>query len=569
MTSPDRSESSRRDRLRREMSPTARSLARLLRVRPPHGPRPTGQRVRDPLDVPRWAISIAILLFMLLFLALLVVFFLPVDAEAKRMPSINFDRPTKDWYKGPVRYIITKQEVKAYKALDSELDRRNFIDWFWQRRDVIPATPQNEFRDRFERRVFESERLFSDTAKPGWKTDRGKIYILVGPPDDINTDAVGKGHRGIITWVYRNPPFPELRMNTVVAFARDTSGEFVLSTSPTLDSDVARGLRFNRVKTTADGRTFRPGRDPVLLDQGVPLSQGEMETMMIFSRLQQLPPAEEKLFQDIVFSREFYGTIPMDSRLDFYKAGDGTTFAMLTVGIRSSSVQYRSKGGRDVPDVGVFGKLVNRDNPDESYPLASDSAFAASPTNKDAGPADLLIFQATGGFPPGRYQLVLGVEDRVSKKIAAYRKDVVIPDLAGEDLALSSIALATQMEPQSRSAGAGRPFHMGRFQIVPSPDNVFRKSDELNVYFQVYKPAIDPDLKRPRLDVNYTFHYRESDGTLSEIGTYQVPDSRAQVQGYAVPLQDWPEGEYSVTVTVFDRVAGKPVSNEAEFVIRP
>ncbi len=74
------------------------------------------------------------------------------------MKSINFDRPTKDWYKGPVRYVITKQEVKAYKALDNELDRDNFIDWFWQRRDVIPATNENEFRDRFERRVFEAER---------------------------------------------------------------------------------------------------------------------------------------------------------------------------------------------------------------------------------------------------------------------------------------------------------------------------------------------------------------------------------------------------------------------------
>ncbi|MCZ6696889.1 MAG: GWxTD domain-containing protein [Acidobacteria bacterium] len=530
--------------------------------------RADGQRVHDQLEVSRWALSLAFLLLMLLFLSLLVFFFLPAEAEAKRMRPINFDRPTKDWYQGPVRYLTSKQEVKAYKSLDNELDRRNFIDWFWQRRDVIPATRENEFRDRFERRVFESERKFSHTSKPGWKTDMGKIYILVGPPDDVVTDAVGKGHRGVITWSYRNPPFPDLRPNTVVAFAKDASGEFVLSTSPTLDSDVARGLRFNRVKLTADGRYYRPGRDPILLDQGVPLSQGEMQTMFIYGRLQQLPPGEEEMFQDIIFSREFYGTIPMDSRMDFYKSEDERTFSTLTVGIKSASVQYRDQDGVSVPDVGVFGKLVNKDNPEDTYPLASDSAFAGSPTNAEAGPSDLLIFQATGGFPPGRYQLVLGVEDRVSGKIAAYRKDVVIPDLTGEELMLSTVTLASTLEPQEHFVGAGRPFRLGRFLLVPQPDNIFHRDDELNLYFQIYSPGIDPEIGSPRLDVLYTFRHRQKDGTLVNLGSYQVQDSRAQVQGYAVPLKEWLEGEYVITISVFDRVRGKPVSDKVEFVIR-
>ncbi len=550
------------------MTPSARAIARLLLLRPAHGPRVTGQRVRDQLEVPRWAISLAFLLLMLLFLALLVLLFLPAEAEAKPMKSINFDRPTKDWYKGPVRYLTTRQEVKAYKSLDNELDRDNFINWFWERRDVIPATSETEFRDRFERRVFESERRFSHTAKPGWKTDMGKIYILVGPPDDVMTDAVGKGHRGVITWTYRNPPYPELRANTVIAFAKDPSGEFVLSTSPTLDSDVARGLRFNRVKITADGRYYRPGRDPILLDQGVPLSQGEMSTRFIYGRMQQLPPGEEALFQDIVFSREFYGTIPMDSRMDFYKSGDDTTFTTLTVGIKSASVQYRDQDGVATPDVGVFGKLVNKDNPEDTFPLASDSAFAESPTNAGAGPSDLLIFQATGGFPPGRYQVILGVEDRVSGKIAAYRKDVVIPDLSGEDLILSTITLASKLEPQEHSNAAGRPFLLGRFLLVPQPDNIFHRDDELNLYFQIYSPGIDAKTGSPRLDVLYTFHHRQADGSLTDLGSYQVKDSRAQVQGYAVPLKDWLVGEYVVTVTVFDRARGVPVSSELEFVIR-
>ncbi|MFQ5877533.1 MAG: GWxTD domain-containing protein [Acidobacteriota bacterium] len=553
----------------RLISPSALAIARLLRLRPPHGPKVSGGRIRDPLEAPRWALSLAFILVLLLFLSLLVVFFLPAEAQARSPDGINFDDPTKDWYKGPVRYIITKQEIKAYKALDAELDRINFINWFWERRDIVPETPENEFRDRFEQRVFEATRLFAYTAKPGWKTDMGKIYILVGPPDEVNADMMGKTHRGIVTWVYRSPPFPDLPPNTVIGFARDPSGEFVLSTRPTYDADVARWLPYQHVKLTADNRLWSPGRDPALLDQGAPIASTELETMMIYGKVQQIPPEEEELFRDIVLSREFYGSIPMDSRVDFYKAADDTTYTTLTVGIKSSSVQFRSTRKGEMPDLYVFGKLIDKENPEQEYPLGGDGGFTASLTNEKAGLTDLLIFQATGAFPPGKYELVLGVEDRVSKNVSAYRKEVEIADLAGDRFSLSSLTLAARMEPLDSAERSGQPFHLGRFEIVPQPDNTFKGSDELNIYFQVYNPARDPETGRPRLDVLYHFRSRDGQGNYQDVGTYQVQDSPAQVQGYAVPLGKWPKGQYHVKVTVLDRVSGETASREGLFFIRP
>ena len=547
---------------------TSLALARLLRLKPKHGPKVFGQVQRDTLEVPRWALTLAILMLFVLFLALLVLFFVPAEGRAAQSDGINFDRPTKDWYQGPIRYVISKQEVKAYKTLETEAERRNFIDWFWQRRDLVPATPQNEFRDRYEQRVFEATRMFSETTKPGWKTDMGKIYILVGAPDEINRDVMAKTHRGIVTWVYRRPPFPDLPANTVVAFAKDPSGEFVISSSPTLDSDVARGLKFSKVKQTADGRYLRRGAaDPVLLDAGVPMQQGTLQTEMIAGRLQQLPPAEEEMFRSFATTKEFFGGIPAESRLDFYRASDGTTYTTLTIGIRSSAVQYRTRGGREVPDVAVFGKLVGTVEPKVEYPLAGDAAFAASARNDEAGPDDLLIFQATGGFKPGTYDLVLGVQDRVSKKIAAYRKAFEIPDLSKQELTLSSITLAADMEPIDFQPASAKPFHLGKFELVPQPDSTFRGDDELNVYFQIYEPAVDAASGRPRLEIRYTFHSRVPDGSLKEMGTYAVPDTPAQVQGYAVPLAEWPKGEYQVTVTVRDLIGNTTASRSALFVI--
>ncbi len=401
--------------------------ARLLRLRPPHGPRPTGQRVRDPLEAPRWALTLAVLLLMLLFLAMLAFFFVSSEARADSDAGINFDKPSKDWYAGPVRYIITHQEVKAYKSLETELDRRNFIDWFWQRRDIEPSTSANEFRDRYQQRVFEATRMFGDTATPGWKTDMGKIYILVGPPDEINKDLMAKTHRGMIFWTYRKPPFPELASNTVISFARDASGSFVLSTSPTIDSDVARGLNYVKTKQDSSGELVIPGRrDPALVQQGVPLSQSPLRTMMIAGRMQTVPPAEEQMFKAFAMTREFFGGIPSETRIDFYKGGDGVTYTTLTVGIKSTAVQFRTIGRKEVPDVVVFGKLISKLDPKDEFALAGDGNFAESETNQGAGIEDMLVFQATAGIKPGKYELVLGIQDRVSKKISSTRQDVVI-----------------------------------------------------------------------------------------------------------------------------------------------
>src|SRR5215831_18944448 len=185
-------------RSRRPVSLSSQLVAKLLRLTPRRGPKVTGAVQRDQLDVPRWALTLGIVLFLVLFLTMLLLFVTAGTAHASAVDSVNFDKPTKDWYQGPVRYIITKVEVKSYKALETEAERGTFIDWFWQRRDPDPSTPENEFRNRFEQRVLEAMRKFGYTATPGWKTDMGKIYILVGPPDDINADLVGQSNRGTI-----------------------------------------------------------------------------------------------------------------------------------------------------------------------------------------------------------------------------------------------------------------------------------------------------------------------------------------------------------------------------------
>jgi hypothetical protein len=337
---------------------------------------------------------------------------------------------------------------------------------------------------------------------------------------------------------------------------------------------VARGLKFSRTMITADQTLIRAGAtDPALLAAGATLSQTQIETSMIYGRMQQLPPHEEELFKAFVSSRESYGTtIPMEIHFDFFR-GTGTdapdaTYTAVTVGIRSTAVQYRSKEGQERPDVGVFGKLVNKDHPEESYPLSSESGFAESPDNSKAGVGETLIFQAVGAFKPGHYRAILGCEDRVSNKISSVVKEIEIPAFSGEGLKLSSVTVAGALEPGDYASTTAKAFQMGKFRIIARPDAMFDKSEELDLYFQVYGPANDSVTGKPKMDVLYTFRKHQDDGTYSDVGTYKVSDSPAQVQGYAVPLEKWPEGTYAVTVIVIDKVAKTQAQGDAIFTIR-
>src|SRR5688572_14777657 len=96
----------------------------------------------------------------------------------------------KKWPDQEVPYIIDSQEERAFKGLKTDEERENFIEQFWLRRDQTPDTADNEYRDDYYRRIAQANEKFS-SGIPGWKTDRGRIYIMHGEPDEVQTYAMG------------------------------------------------------------------------------------------------------------------------------------------------------------------------------------------------------------------------------------------------------------------------------------------------------------------------------------------------------------------------------------------
>src|SRR5262249_4161797 len=108
--------------------------------------------------------------------------------SSAREAQPSSDELIKRWADGPVRYLMTAKEYAAVREMRSVPDLARFISDFWVRRDPTPGTFENEFRRTYWGRVLEADQRFRDSTTPGWKTDRGKIFIMLGKPNDIQTD---------------------------------------------------------------------------------------------------------------------------------------------------------------------------------------------------------------------------------------------------------------------------------------------------------------------------------------------------------------------------------------------
>src|ERR1019366_8671969 len=140
--------------------------------------------------------------------------------------------PYHKWVSEDVAYIITDDERAAFRRLQSDAERDHFIEQFWLRRDPTPDTPENEFKEEHYRRIASANENFASSI-PGWKTDRGRIYITYGPPDEKGSQAsqLGLHTAAFEQWRYRHIDF--VGNNIVIEFVNTPgTGEYRMTTDP-------------------------------------------------------------------------------------------------------------------------------------------------------------------------------------------------------------------------------------------------------------------------------------------------------------------------------------------------
>ncbi len=246
----------------------------------------------------------------------------------------ELETPFKKWLDEDVVYIITDEEKKAFKALQSDEEREQFIEQFWLRRDPSPDTEENEYREEHYRRIAYANDNFA-SGIPGWKSDRGMIYIKYGAPDERDQHNGGTEERSIQEgggttsmypyeqWRYRY--IDGIGTNVEIEFVDTTmTGEFHLTTDPsekdallmvpgaglTMCEQMGQCDKTQRFQRT-DGTHLGTGTQPL------PESMNEFTRIERLAKLQAPPSVKFKDLEAAINSNIKYNLLPMKVRADF------------------------------------------------------------------------------------------------------------------------------------------------------------------------------------------------------------------------------------------------------------
>ena len=448
--------------------------------------------------------------------------------------AVPRSEPLRQWLDGPVHYIITPPEIKEFKSLKTDAERSAFVERFWRRRDPSANTLANEYRQLFWNRVQEANEKFLDSSHPGWRTDRGKIYILYGPPDEVkedpNADAGGGPNegKGLIRWVYLKPG-GRADMNPVVyvPFVRDVTGEYRLSFDPKLSSPFFNWTQVEDNRTRGLGdflKSLQTGGDPI----GVMLDLGKM---------QEVPPAESILL-DSVETVETFAFLPLAVAINRFQPDASGLLAVVTIAIPGDA-------GSAPPAIlarcAVKGtKSGARILGEGSFRVEGDGAarVAQGRLRLDAGSWEVTVLAVDPAT--GVSRMFRGPVDPLPATPVFHLSDIVLAD-------------ALEALPYAAQASYDAPYIVGGFKLTPKTTPWVTRGAPVKVFFELYGGVAPYHLA-------YQLEGQEQDGRWTGLGKPLEHDGTGRGQGFELPTSaSWPVGSYRIEVTVTDAAGTRAV----------
>jgi GWxTD domain-containing protein len=451
-------------------------------------------------------------------------------AAALAAPAAAKPVQLKRWVEGPIRYISERDEAKVFKKLKSDEDRALFIERFWARRDPSPHTLANEYRQLFWERVQEANALFLDSHKPGWMTDRGKIYILYGPPTriedqlDLDTHTGPTAGRGLIRWHYEGRPGGRTDLDPVVIvpFVRETTGEYRVSYDPKLSSVFFDAL--------AVEEQWDRAMDRFLEIYGAPRPT-EMSVMLDLGKMQEVPPQAQVLLERVE-TVESYRTHPVGVNISRYVHPDGEG----VVAVVTADVSHIGEGTNPA----VITRFRPHDATRKTRMLGEDVFRFERHAGRRVAQSRLLL-------EPGSYDVTVLVADPTTAGTGMHRTSLRIPEPT-DRLRLSDVIWADELSPLEFASLASHdePFLVGPFKVVPRIDASFPRGDALRLFYEVYGGL-------PPYRLAYQVEGRDLDGSWVRLGQPAIDERSGSAQGWELPTSGaWPLGEYRVRIDVED-----------------
>jgi GWxTD domain-containing protein len=515
--------------------------------------------------------------------------------QQKRALNIELSKTYKKWLNEDVVWIITDEERAAFKQLSNDEERDNFIEAFWQRRDPTPDTEENEYKEEHYRRIAYANEHFA-AGIPGWKTDRGRIYIMYGPADEVDSHPSGGTYErpmeegGGETSTF---PFEDWRYRYLEGIGQEVIIEFVDTCMcgdyhMTLDRSEKDALKYtpnagltlyeqmgmsNKAARFSGGGLEQLGAGPMSQD----LQTKEFDRLEQYAKLQAPPPVKFKDLEEIVNTKLITNLMPFDVRTDYVKVTGDTVLVPITIQVKYRDITFNNKDGVQRGTVNIFGRVSS---------LTGRVVQTFEDTAQVDVPAELLprtaenssVYWKALPLRPGRYKVEVAVKDVNGDRKGLWSRGIIVPEYSDDKLQTSSLIVADQMEPVPTKDVSTGNFVIGVTKVRPrvapadgKPAMFTRTRDQkANFWMQVYNLGVDDKTHKPSATFEYDIvnvatnkpvvQKTESTDTMGNVGE-QVTLQKS------IALANLQPGVYRIEIKVNDNISKQTVDPSATFAV--
>ncbi|MGA8145739.1 MAG: GWxTD domain-containing protein [Candidatus Acidiferrales bacterium] len=501
----------------------------------------------------------------------------------------ELDSQYKKWLNEDVIYIITPEERSAFVHLQTNEEREQFIEQFWQRRNPDPDSAENTFKEEHYRRIAYTNEHYA-SGIPGWKTDRGRIYIMWGPPDEIESHPSGgtydrpSSEGGGTTSTY---PFEDWRYRYLEGIGEDVNIEFV---DPTMTGEY----HLTMDPSEKDALTYVPGAGLTEMESmglasktdrfsntdgthsaqplGMQLEKdSEFSRLELNAKIQQAPAVKFKDLEAVVTSRVVKDQVKFDYRFDFLRITSDTVLVPITVQIPTRQLSFAEKDGIDSATVNLFARITTLSGrPVQTFEDTVHRDVPAALLQQSLSTSS--IYQKAVPLRPGLYRLDIVLKDTTSNNVGVVNTRLAVPRFEDDKLSTSSLIIADQIQRVSaKDIGLGQ-FVLGDLKVRPKMDSAFLPSEMMGVFLQVYNLKVDE--KTHKADVSVQFRVlkdKESEPLKKfDLAQDQIPEHGEEMTlQNVVTLGSFGPGKYKLEVAITDNLAKQTITPTSEFTVKP
>ena len=445
------------------------------------------------------------------------------DKEKKRREDKlrkELETPFRKWLNEDVTYIITDEERTTWKRLATDEEREQFIEQFWLRRDPSPDSQENEYKEEHYRRIAYTNERFA-SGIPGWKSDRGRIYITFGPPDELEDHPSGGTYErpieegGGTTSTF---PFQKWRYRWIEGVGQDINIEFV-------DTTMTGEFRMTMDPSEKDALMMVPGAGLTLYEQmglsskndrfsrtdgtrlgtgnqAMPMKMNQFERLQQFANLQKAPKIKFRDLEAQVNSKITFNVLPMQVRVDFVKMTNATVNAYVTIQFERKDLQFKQEANLSKALVNIYARVTTMTRRVANvfeHPVSIEvpTEMLAEASKGKA------IYQNAIPLAPGRYRLNVVSKDVIGGNMNNYEIALDVPRFDDEKLGMSSVILADMIEKvPTKQIGAGQ-FVIGTSKVRPRMGESFRRDEKMGIFANFYNFSPDEKSKKPNGTIEY------------------------------------------------------------------